>query len=190
MNPLLKLARSQRDWVTPRVWAAVLGGSTPVVASGTAYLTGVSGGTTRNDITGDVGYEITIGGANVVVNQIGRYMISGNTGTHTVSIYGDRLNPTPTLVAQTSVSMTGTTPGTFKYGSITPVTLTAGQIYVVVSTETTSADLWLSADSTLTKTGVASLTASAYRINSTGAFTVDGVNNIGYGPPNYTYTSP
>src|SRR6478609_5163096 len=122
MNTLIKLARAWHNWVTPKMWGPVLGGSVASVASGTQFVSSVSGGTARNDFTGQLGYSFTVGASPITVNQLSRYIVSGNSGSHTVYIYG---NPGTTidLIAQVSINTSGATASTFKSVSITPVVL-------------------------------------------------------------------
>src|SRR4051812_29758988 len=39
-------------------------------------------GSTRNDTTGEVGFQFTVQGGNIVVTSLGRWVLSGNSGTH------------------------------------------------------------------------------------------------------------
>ena len=96
--------------------------------------------TLRNNFAGRVGFKFTVGGANISVTHLGRMMISGNSGTHTLVIYdwtaaGD--------IGSVSVNMSGGTVGQFVYGALgSPVTLVAGQSYSIESTEASGGDQW------------------------------------------------
>src|ERR1041385_6258811 len=80
------------------------------------FVTGVTTGTPRNDFSGWVGFQMNVGEANLTVTDLGRYIVSGNTGTHTVKI----VNASGTDVSGASVSIatSGATAGQFKYVSL------------------------------------------------------------------------
>ena len=52
----------------------------------TAFLTGyaLNGQSLRNDFTGWVGMNLTVGGSAIRVTALGRICLAGNSGTHTV----------------------------------------------------------------------------------------------------------
>jgi hypothetical protein len=55
-------------------------------ATSAPFVTEVTPGTVRNNFSGWVGGSITTGGSTVQVTQLGRYVVAGNTGTHTVKV--------------------------------------------------------------------------------------------------------
>jgi hypothetical protein len=57
-----------------------------IVTPETAFVTGKTLGTIRNNLTGFVGMKFTLGAAPVTVTSLGRLYVAGNTGTHTVKI--------------------------------------------------------------------------------------------------------
>ncbi|MBL9212134.1 MAG: S8 family serine peptidase, partial [Opitutaceae bacterium] len=55
-------------------------------AGATAFVTSHVAGTIRNNYSGWVGMQLTIGASPVTVTELGRIMASGNSGTHTVKL--------------------------------------------------------------------------------------------------------
>lgn len=78
-----------------------------------------------------------------VVSRLGRYWYTGNTANFVVSIFTE----TGTVLATGTVLNSATTEANgYKYVSITPITLTADQVYIIGIDETTGqnhADEWL-----------------------------------------------
>ena len=139
--------------------------------SGTEWITSVTGGTTRNNFDGDVGAEIIVGGSNVTVTHLGRWVVSGNSGSHVVSIWGSPYDATPTVVASATINTSGQPAGQFAYVSLgTHATLTASTVYVISSVEVNGGDSWYDNDTTITNTSVITLSTNAYRTGSTGRF--------------------
>lgn len=130
----------------------------PTVAVVTEFITGVTAGGLRSDYAGHVGFEMTAARAETVTH-LGRYMLSGNTASHTLSLVNQA---TGVVLASVVVAMTGGTVGTFVYGALgSPVTLAIGAVYAVLSSETVGGDQWY--DTTpVTSTGVAVINGSAY----------------------------
>jgi len=150
------------------IWSILLGPAYQVRIPGpggasvalTEWTVSESGGTTNlNNFTGCLGGRITIAGSPVVIKTLGRYMVSGNTGTHGLYIY-DTFGST--VLASTSVNMTGGTPGTFVYGSITPFTASASTAYQLFSNELSGGDTRLDKP-TATVTAVATVTQGFFQ---------------------------
>ncbi|MFM8357474.1 MAG: hypothetical protein ACKOET_02845, partial [Verrucomicrobiota bacterium] len=84
----------------------------------------------RNDFSGYIGTRLDIGSQDIVVTHIGRWVLSGNTGTCTVKLF--RVSDMAELGSATLDLSTGT-PGGFLYGALTsPVTLVAGGAYYLM----------------------------------------------------------
>jgi hypothetical protein len=138
----------------------------------------------RNDLSGYVGMAIRVGAANpVTVYALGRLMVAGNNGVHEVRVVDASNN---SVVAAVGINMAGGTPNSFVYNTLlTPVTLTAGADYYVVSAEVSGGDQWHDDATTLATSGIASVTDSV--------FSFDGVNfithstNATYGPLDFLY---
>jgi hypothetical protein len=128
-----------------------------------------------------LGCKITIGSASKTVTDIGRWVISGNSATHTLKIL---LASNNSLVASTSVNCSGATAGAYLYGSCTPATLAANTAYYLVSDET-GGDSWYD-DCVIANSGIATVNKSVYSING-GSSWVEDKNGEVYVPPNFKY---
>ncbi|OGI66254.1 hypothetical protein A3A95_02045 [Candidatus Nomurabacteria bacterium RIFCSPLOWO2_01_FULL_39_18] len=133
------------------------------ISSGpTAFIVNKTLGTLRNDYGDWLGVQFTVGASPVTVEALGRIMVSGNTGTHTVKLvkYSDGLDVSGGSV---SINMTGGTSGGFKYTNLaSPVVLSAGATYYLVSQEVNGGDQWYDYDTTVTSTSVATVDGSIY----------------------------
>ena len=56
------------------------------------------------------------------MGQLGRWVVSGNSGMHTLTIYDVAA---ASVIATVVINTSGATPGQYLYGSITPITLVA-----------------------------------------------------------------
>src|SRR5204863_10117071 len=122
-----------------------------------AFLTGyaLNGPPLRNDFTGFVGMQFTVGASALNVSALGRIFITGNSGTHTVKLV-QAATGTDVPGGSVSVSMAGGVAGQFKYIALgSPVTLQANTAYYLVCQETSGADQWYDTG------GVSSTTAGA-----------------------------
>jgi hypothetical protein len=143
---------------------------------GTSLVTSLNLGTLRNEFTNKAGMRITVGSSPIAVAAIGRMMVSGNSGNHTLRI--TRVSDSVEVAAVT-VSMAGGSAGSFRYADLaTPVTLQANTQYYVTSDEVAGGDQWYDNNS-----GVASTMTAA---------TIDGSvwNGFGewvYGNPGTSY---
>ena len=109
--------------------------------SGTAFVTGQATlGALRNDFTGWVGFKFAVGSSAITVNQLGRWVVSGNGGTHSVRLV--RVSDHAVL-GSVSVDTAGAPAGAFKYVNLgTPITLAANTAYYIMSQETNGSDQW------------------------------------------------
>lgn len=154
----------------------------------TSFITSTFPRTLRNNFTGVVGMSFTVGNQALVVSQLGRFCIGGNTQTHTVKFV---LTSTGIDVPGSAVSipMTGCTDHTFVYGSITPITLSANTMYYEVTSETSGGDQFYDYTNTnVTTTNVATETGSIFGPPN---YTAPGVNvaNNSYGPIDFKYAA-
>jgi hypothetical protein len=133
---------------------------------GTAFVTGTTLGTSRNDFSGWVGMQILVGSNSLSVQQLGRMMAPGNSGTHTLKLV--RASDGQDVPGGSiSIPMTGGTIGQFKYVPLTtPVTLSANNVYYLLSLETGGGDAWYDWDTIVTTTGVAADTGAVYGFGS------------------------
>lgn len=154
-----------------------------VAPAGTEFITAATFGAARNNYTGWVGMQFTVGTQNVTVNALGRIYITGNTGTHQVKL----VNATSVDVpgASVSINMTGGTSNKFKYAALaSPVTLTANTSYFLLSQETAGADQWYDV-SQVAGTNVANVNGSAY--NTYFGYTTTPPSNTSYVPVSFLY---
>lgn len=142
----------------------------------TPFLTGQTLGTLRNNLTGKVGFEFRPT-SNMTVTQLGRWVVSGNSGSHVLELR----TVTNTLLQSCTVNTSGATSGQYLYGTITAQSLSGGTNYMVVSNETSSGDQWYDLDTTIT-------TSSGTLVGSqagTGANNGDGAHS--YVPVNFQF---
>lgn len=104
-----------------------------------AYPTNTS--TTRNNATAFVGHRFTVGAEDIVVTHLGRWHA---TGSSTAVIPLEIRNSAGTSVLATaSIDLATATQGKYNYVALgSPLTLSAGQSYCVLSSETTGGPLW------------------------------------------------
>ena len=109
-------------------------------------------GKLHNNFTGFVGMKFTTGTSTIPVTQLGRWVVSGDTQSHTLNLINA---VTGELVATTVVNAVGATPGAFAYGRLFyPVTLAANAAYYLVSQEINGGDQWYDSATTVTSTGL------------------------------------
>jgi probable HAF family extracellular repeat protein len=155
--------------------------------SGSEYVTDATLGRLRNDYTGWVGMQITVGADPVTVSELGRMVAAGNTGLHTVKLVraSDGANIAGgSVVIPTSSTVTGD----FKYMPLpSPITLSPNTTYYFVSQETSGGDGWYDVqDTVVTTTSVASVTAGVYG-NGPGTWAPFGGANHSYVPVSFKY---
>jgi hypothetical protein len=152
-----------------------------------AWITGFTASSLRNDFGGWVGSRLVVGPANVSVSALGRWVVAGNTSTHAVRL----VNSTGTDVATATVDTAVASAGAFKYAPLgSPVTLTAGATYYLLSQESVGGDSWYEYDLSTTTTAVASDTGAAWAASGTpGSVVAGGSAGQSYGPSNFLYAS-
>lgn len=163
------------------------GGSTAI-----PWVSTYSVGSARNDFTGCLGHAFTVSGSPLTIKSIGRWVISGNSGTHNLSLYSFVSGSTWTQVAngQVTVNTSGATAGQFLYGTLsTPPTLSSSTQYLLLSEETNAGDQWYNDNGTTTTTAAASNDYAAYANGScASSITVFGdLSNKMYVPTNFKY---
>jgi len=158
--------------------SAATGGDPTAISSQTL-------GTLRNNFSGWVGFEFTTGPAALSVSQLGRWVVSGNTGTHTLKLV-DAATGTDVPGGSVSVNTSGATTGQYLYGNLSsPVLLQPSHSYYLMSQETSGGDQWYDDNTTLTSTSDLTVNNSewydtAYHTNAGGAHS--------YGPVNFNYS--
>ncbi|MDP3849052.1 MAG: hypothetical protein Q8Q59_01005 [Luteolibacter sp.] len=109
-------------------------------AIGQPLVTGHSMNTQSNDITGWLGMSLTTGSTGLTVSQLGRWVLPGNTGSHTVKLV-DAL--TGTTLASANIATAGAPAEQFKYAPLSaPVALAANSTYYLLSQESAGGDQW------------------------------------------------
>ncbi|MBL9156454.1 MAG: fibronectin type III domain-containing protein [Verrucomicrobiales bacterium] len=144
----------------------------------------------RNNFNGWLGCKFTTGPSPVVVRELARWVLSGNTGTHTVRIVDANTNAT---VPGASVAVnTAGAPVGFTYAPLAvPVTLEANHAYYLVSQEVSGGDQWYEGNNTLTTyaTSVATVNQSVFSSNGT-SFSLSFSANNTYIPVSFRYSTP
>lgn len=154
--------------------------------TGTEVITGQTLGTLRNDTDLRCGFELLVGASPITVVQLGRWVVSGNSGTHTVRITDVSGNTLTNGTA--SINTSGATAGQIKYVTLgTPVVLSAATNYCILSDEVNGGDQFYDVDTIITTTAVITPVTGAY---STGEANIGffGGNPHTYGPVGFTYT--
>ncbi len=155
-------------------------------ASGTYFVTSESLGTIRNNYTGYVGMNITVGSAPITVTALGRIVAGSNGGSHIVKIV-QASTGTDVPGASVTVNVGTGTPGTFAYATLSsPVTLSANTAYYVVTQETFGGDSWYDFNSYVQTTSAATATSAVYSISSSSYVTL-GSPGQSYGPVDFKY---
>ena len=148
----------------------------------TAFLTSVTGGTPRSNFTGDVGMWFTTGSQAMTVTELGTWVISGNSATHTILM---RSVSGCSLLGSVSISTSGAPTG-WKYATLgSPIALSASTNYDIFYTATSGGDQWLDQDCTVATTAAATCNGTSLGSCSN--------SNIGlhcYAAPNFKYTIP
>lgn len=157
--------------------------STGELSPSNPYITVMSSATIRSDFTGELGLKITVGNTQMVVTDLGRLFLTGNSGTHTV--YIRLVSDSTNSVASASVNMVGGTNETVVYVSISPVTLLANTSYYIMGVETSGGDSWHDTG-TITTTSDATTIASFYQ-QGVDPFTEGTVGVYAYSGPNFLY---
>lgn len=154
--------------------------------AGTSFVTGQTLGTPRSD-TQELGMEITIGGSNVTVTQLGLWVVSGNAGTHNVRIYSGSAPGAHTLLETVSINTSGQPVGWLYTTLGSPRVLSASTKYQIWRT-TDGTDSYYDSDTTLTVTAVATVDSASYRAGAN--ISASGGAGNCFGPVNFKYSSP
>src|SRR5215472_3042993 len=155
-------------------------------SSGVQLITSVTTGRLRSNFSGWVGMRITIGRNPLNLTALCRYVLSGNSQTHTVELVS---NGAVINGSSVSVDTSGVTPGSFACTNLANgITLNANSSYMVLSQETAGGDTWVDYDTTVTNTSDAAITNAAYSFDNV-AFNVfsQADPNHDIGPVGLTY---
>jgi hypothetical protein len=162
--------------------------TTSAAPADTTFVTSQTPGPLRNDFTGYVGMKIDVSTSPISVTEIGRFVTSGNSGTHTVK-FVRASDGTDITGGSVSITTIGATAGKFAYAKLsTPVTLAANTSYYLVTQETASGDQWHDVATTVTTTSAGVVTSAAWGYGN-GYWYVYGGAGQCYGPVDFKYTS-
>ena len=155
------------------------------VANGSAFISGYSSANRRNDFSGFVGMNLTVGAKNLSVLALGRICVNGNTATHLVKLV-NAASASDVPGGSVSVPMAACSPGQFVFASLAnAVTLTSGASYYLVSQEAVGGDTWYDAG-TVTGSADAAVSRAIYSWN--GGWIPNGSGSLSYVPPNFLYS--
>jgi hypothetical protein len=99
----------------------------------TKLVSAFSPSTLRNNFTGHVGLMFGVT-ASCVVNQLGMWVNSGNTGVQTLTLWqwSGSSSTVSTLLGTTTINLTGATAGAFSYTPLSGgIALTPGNQYII-----------------------------------------------------------
>lgn len=153
----------------------------------TAFVTVSQPGNTINSITGDLGGRfINRSGETTVITSIGRWIRTGNSGSHTLKIW----NSSRVLIDSVSVNASGAPANAFLYGTLPlgPVNVAPGDSVYITSTESAGSEL-LSGPN-LQSVSVTDIGAFDQATLIGGTWTVVSNENRTFGPVNFQYSSP
>jgi RHS repeat-associated protein len=151
------------------------GGSTSSLISNGALTASL-----RNDFTGFVGASITVGSSPVVVSELGRWKINGNSGSHLIKLV--RASDSADVPGgAVTVNLTGGTVGTFVYGALpAPITLESFTTYYLICQEYLSGDTWYNENQPVVASTGLTINSAVWR-NGSGVFFAAGSAGTSYG---------
>jgi len=166
--------------------------ATPAAAVPKPFVKSIVNGSVHNDFPGTpgtkglLGMRIVVGASDLLVSQLGRNVLAGNSDSHVIKIVDESTNSD---LGAVTVQTAGQTPDAFVFGSLTnPVLLKKNSGYYIVSEETAGGDTWKSSD-TVVVTEPDAAVPSAVLFDPTADAKYDaagGVNNC-YVPLNFLY---
>lgn len=116
--------------------------------------------TKRSNFTSHLGTMFTVGNKDIYVTELGRIFVAGNSQPHLLRIIDAATKAT---VPGSTITVQGGTDGKFTYGKLaTPIKLTAGKTYYIVSSETEGGDVWYEGDTALVGAEGITVTGSAF----------------------------
>lgn len=135
--------------------------------------------------TGGMFYNAT--GINVTITQLGRWVLSGNNQTHTITVY----NGSAVSQGSVTINCSGATPNQFLYGTLaSPITIGPGY-WFVLSSETAGGDTWTGGTTgqPATYTDIGNM-QTAYMDTPSGTLVVTGIAGVSNGPVSFKYSTP
>jgi RHS repeat-associated protein len=136
--------------------------------------------TVRSDYSGWVGMRILTGDSPVWVTRLGRWVLSGNGGSHTVKLVTASTG-VDVSGGSVSVNTSGASTNRFLYADLaSPIQLAANSAYYLVSLETNGGDKWYQNDTVVSPGPGLTVTHAVH--GSGGSYWTSGTANNGYGP--------
>lgn len=129
-------------------------GGSAAVAGVNEFITSVSGGTPNSTFTGYAGFQMVMGGTSKTVTAISFWCSAGSSAATASFVYiTDTSN---TVIANGTATLTGCTTNTFVHVTVS-ATLSSGTTYNVLGSSTSGVGSFLSNNTTLTMTGIATI---------------------------------
>jgi len=147
----------------------------------TSVVTNQTIGTLRNNYSDFVGFAFYVGPSPITVTSLGRWITSGNTGSHTLRIVDYATGAT---VVSTTINTNGMAANAFGYATCTPTVLSANVRYAILSLEVNGGDFWGN-EASITVTSAINTVRSAY-IDGSGLNT-SSTQDVSYVPLNFRY---
>lgn len=141
----------------------------------------------RSNIDASLGFRFTVGGANITVTALGRWIIAGNSQNHPVRLFDN----TPTQLGTVTVNPASVPGGGgYAYATLgTPVVLLAGTTYAVLSDEISGLDQFNDTD-VVTANASITVNESAFRAGlagGAGLISAGAAGSRSYGPVNFRW---
>jgi hypothetical protein len=151
-------------------------------------------GTPRNNFTGSVGFRFLAPASSLpTVTSLGRWVISGNSASHTVYLCDLGTAGTAfSIVSSVSVNTSGAPAAAYLYSSVTPYVLLASHYYALLSDEVNGGDQWYDDGGTVITLDATIGSAQVSGSNGNVPPTAFGINTFGnsYVPPNLLVSTP
>lgn len=154
-------------------------GTPPPPVADTAFVTSSLATSLRNDYGDFVGFGFTVGASNITVTKLGRWVVSGNSGTHTLKI----VDGSYSTIVSASINTSGLSVG-YNFVSCSATVLTAGTTYYMLSGETNGGDQWYTSGAVTSLTD-ATITGSYYANGA--SVNLDVAGSRSYVPVNFKY---
>lgn len=160
------------------------GGGAPQLVAFSIYLPGAP----ANNFTAEIGFKFVCT-ANRTITQLGRWKIAGNSQVHTNTIRDSG----GALLGSVAVDMSTATAGQFNFATLgSPIAVTAGNTYYVMTTEINGGDQWY--NDNVGQTGSVSTDFTAMESSFTSGYYDGSLHAVNassiYGPTNFKFTNP
>lgn len=141
----------------------------------------------QNNYNGWLGLRFTVGSSPLTVSELGRWVRSGNTGTHTVKLV-DAATGLDVAGASVSLVTAGAPAGAFAYAPLAqPVVLPANTSYYLVSQEPSGGDYYYGSATVLQHAANATIDSAAFGPGSPTGWRVYSTAGHSYVPVSFKY---